>query len=125
MQFFDSHVEPPLEKGGPWRGRASFHGEEPLFADHFPGYPLVPGVLLFEILRATAERAVRETMGTVRLSRATRIRLIRPVIPPTDLVACVSVNPKNPFRVQGELLDSDEEIVATACFDFEVVGESE
>ena len=44
--------------------------DEPFFQGHFPGYPVMPGVLIVEALAQTAGAAVSYTLG---LSRARRI----------------------------------------------------
>ena len=116
-------LSPPIEPIGPegetWKGIARFSGSEPFFADHFPGYPLVPGVLLFEILRLTAEKALKESGKQVRLCKCTRVRFIQPVTPPADLEAIVSESRRQPLLMKGELHNSKGEKVATASFLFE------
>ena len=39
-----------LEIGESAEGHMNFNGDEPFFADHFPGFPVVPGVLQIEAL---------------------------------------------------------------------------
>lgn len=39
-----------LEIGESAEGHIDFSGDEPFFADHFPGFPVVPGVLQIEAL---------------------------------------------------------------------------
>jgi 3-hydroxyacyl-[acyl-carrier-protein] dehydratase len=42
------------EPGRSVEARTSFNAEDPMFAGHFPGNPLVPGVILTEALAQTA-----------------------------------------------------------------------
>jgi 3-hydroxyacyl-[acyl-carrier-protein] dehydratase len=51
-------------------GWKEIRGDEPFFQGHFPGYPVMPGVLIVEALAQTAGAAVSYTLG---LSRAKRI----------------------------------------------------
>jgi len=55
-----------LERGVRGRGAKTFHAHEPFFEDHFPGFPVVPGVLLLE---AMAQLAGKLIGYTVRLER--------------------------------------------------------
>ena len=55
-----------LEPGVSIRGRTTFDPSLPLFDDHFPEWPVVPGVLLME---AAAQLAGKAIGYTVRLER--------------------------------------------------------
>lgn len=56
--------------------------DEPCFAGHYPGFPLLPGVLLIEIVRRAAVRYAAERHGrTVRLRTLTTARFSAPVRP--------------------------------------------
>jgi 3-hydroxymyristoyl/3-hydroxydecanoyl-(acyl carrier protein) dehydratase len=55
-----------LDPGKQARGYKSFCADEPFFADHFPGFPVVPGVLLLEALAQLSGKLIGYT---VRLER--------------------------------------------------------
>lgn len=57
---------------------------EPVFRGHFPGYPILPGVMLLALLRRTVSEALAQPI-TVRAIQ--RQRFARPVLPG----ACVRV----------------------------------
>lgn len=40
-------------------GEKTFAADEPLFADHFPGFPTVPGVLQIEMIATTGGKALK------------------------------------------------------------------
>lgn len=71
----------------PGRGATAlktFPPEDPVFADHFPGLPVVPGVLLTEAMGQTAGWALATLLGPDRfpllmmVERAKFRRLVRP-----------------------------------------------
>ncbi|MEI8341536.1 MAG: 3-hydroxyacyl-ACP dehydratase FabZ family protein [Verrucomicrobiota bacterium] len=61
----------------------TFSGEEPFFRGHFPGDPLVPGVILTEALAQTAGIAAGRGSGgkSYRLSAIKLMKFLRPVRP--------------------------------------------
>lgn len=59
-------------------------GGEPFFAGHFPGQPLVPGVLIAEALAQTSGLAAGVASGQGRLAHVD-VRFEKPVQPPVQI----------------------------------------
>lgn len=84
---------------------------EPYFAGHFPGAPVVPGVLLCEALAqlATAATAAAGADGDLALGEVDRARFRRPVIPGDELrldVVALAGAPQWRFRGTVAIADS-------------------
>jgi 3-hydroxyacyl-[acyl-carrier-protein] dehydratase len=81
--FLDEVVE--LEPGRAARGRWQVHGTEEFFAGHFPGRPMLPGVLMLESIAQLGAYAVLAGGGHPdRLpvfGGADQVRFRRPVAP--------------------------------------------
>ena len=73
-----------VEPGRGVTARKTFRPEDPVFADHFPGFPIVPGVLLTESMGQAAGWAIATKVGPDRfpllmmVERAKFRRLVRP-----------------------------------------------
>ena len=80
----------PASPAGP-RAEAArrFPEEEPFFAGHFPGMPVVPGVFMLEALAECARRALDPERtgkaGALRLVALSRVRFRRRVAPGEEL----------------------------------------
>lgn len=64
----------------------TFPAGEPFFAGHFPGDPLVPGVILTEALAQTAGLAAGQPGRAFRLSAIRGMKFLRPVRPGDPIV---------------------------------------
>src|ERR1700674_5117736 len=79
-----------LEPGRRAEGHKLVAPDEDYFRDHFPGYPLVPGVLVLESLAQLGgrlvEASVRETSGRRVLPMLAKFEHAKPVrpVPPGD-----------------------------------------
>ncbi len=76
--------------------RTRIRGDEPYLAGHFPGQPIVPGVLEIEMLFQAAELfLVMEQRapgsGKTRLTAVRSARFTSPIIPPRDLTVTVDL----------------------------------
>ena len=76
-----------FERMGPNQGSGWKHllGTEPFFADHFPGNPLMPGVLLVECAAQTAGLLLMQGTGEEKsplfLASIDAFRILAPVFP--------------------------------------------
>lgn len=82
----------PDPAGCPFRGRRSFPADEPFFAGHFPGLPVVPGVFLLEAMAECVRAGLAEEntglaeedtglAENLRLRGATGVRFRRRIEP--------------------------------------------
>ncbi|HEY4781894.1 MAG TPA: 3-hydroxyacyl-ACP dehydratase FabZ family protein [Chthoniobacterales bacterium] len=113
-----------LEIGLQAEARKRFLGEEPFFQGHFPGNPIVPGVLLAEAMAQTAGIAIGGPGKMFLLTAIRAMKFLRPIRPQEEihfrakrvgevggLVQCAVE-----ARVQGELVAEGQLILAPASF---------
>jgi 3-hydroxyacyl-[acyl-carrier-protein] dehydratase len=78
FSFLDSfEIIEPQKRG---RGRKWLDPAAPFFADHFPGSPLMPGVLLIECA-AQASGVLWQQSGGAFLASVSQFRFRKPVLP--------------------------------------------
>jgi 3-hydroxyacyl-[acyl-carrier-protein] dehydratase len=104
---------------------------EPFFQGHFPGHPVMPGVLIIEALAQTAAGLVMYTLGgrkneVVYFMSIDNARFRVPVVPGDTLrlVAKVSRNRGAVWRFLGEAFVGDR-LVAEAEYSAMIVNASE
>ena len=80
---------------------------EQFFQGHFPGHPVMPGVLIIESMAQTAAVLVVETMGEQAMGKLVYFMTIdgakfrRPVVPGDQLRGHVSKQPQQRLEVRG------------------------
>jgi len=62
-----------------------FAASEAFFRGHFPGHPLVPGVILTEAAAQTAGIAAGEAGRVFHLSAIRQMKFMRPVLPESEV----------------------------------------
>jgi len=96
---------------------------EPFFLGHFPGHPVMPGVLIIESMAQTAAVLVVETMGPhaegklVYFMSIDECRFRKPVVPGDQLKVHVSRERRrgNVWKFRGEAR-VDGQVVAEAVY---------
>jgi len=82
--FVDEVVD--VHPGDSAQCRKTFSPDEPFFRGHFPGDPLVPGVILAEALAQTAGIAAGQLGKTFRLSAIKGMKFLRAVRPRDEIL---------------------------------------
>ena len=101
-----------LESGKRGRGRKWLNPKLAFFADHFPGNPLMPGVLLVECA-AQAAGVLWQPPGAAFLAGVSRFRFRKPVLPGQTLEIEVTLEKElGAFAQFDAVLRVDETVVA-------------
>ncbi|HET8809823.1 MAG TPA: 3-hydroxyacyl-ACP dehydratase [Flavobacteriaceae bacterium] len=74
------------------------NSEHPLFAGHFPGNPVTPGVLMIQIFKEQAERFSGKNL---QLARASNIKFLTVIEPETE----AKVRLESEIEINGEQLE--------------------
>ena len=73
---------PTLQPDGNFFFEFRFPADDPVFAGHFPGRPLLPGVFQIEMTRIAAELAQGCELDVLEICRA---KFLRPIVPEEKL----------------------------------------
>ena len=74
-----------VEAGVQAEAHKQFHGEEAFFQGHFPGNPIVPGVLLTEAMAQTAGIAIGRPGKMFLLTAIRAMKFLRPIRPREEI----------------------------------------
>ena len=108
-------------------GHYRVRGDEFFLKGHFPDNPIVPGVILCEILAQTACVLMKDVMVKGKLSVYTGLNNVKfrsPVIP-NDIIEtrCTIKRAKHPSYFAEGKITVNEKICVSAEFSFAIVGE--
>lgn len=117
------------EQDGEAAGHYAVRGDEFFLKGHFPGNPIVPGVILCEILAQTACVLLQEEAGgqsgkTPMYTGLDQVRFKSPVRPgDTVETRCRIVRKKHPFYFAEGTVSVDGRLCVSARFSFAMTGE--
>ena len=115
------------EQDGTAIGHYKVRGDEFFLQGHFPGNPIVPGVILCEILAQTACVLMQDVMSEGKLPVYTGLNNVkfRAPVKPGDTIEtqCRIKRAKHPFYfAEGKVMVA-EKLCASAEFSFAIKGE--
>ncbi|MFI9010692.1 3-hydroxyacyl-ACP dehydratase FabZ family protein [Actinosynnema sp. NPDC053489] len=105
--FPTSSVDVVERSGATAVARVVVAADDPVFAGHFPGFPVYPGVLVVEFAHRAA---VATAPGPARLAAVESTRFLRPVFPGAALT--VRLTWDEPGRRCSAVVSGDEGPVA-------------
>ena len=127
------HREPMLllddviEKDGEAIGHYRVRGDEFFLKGHFPEKPVVPGVILCEILAQSACVLMKDAMQAGKLPVYTGLDRVkfRSSVVPGDVVEarCVLKRAKHPFYFAEGTIKVGQRLCVSAEFSFAITGE--
>lgn len=107
-------------------GHYTVRGDEFFLKGHFPGHPIVPGVILCEMLAQSACVLMQDAMGEGKLPVYTgldHVRFRAPVKPgDTVEIRCRIKRAKPPFYFAEGTLSVDGRLCVSAEFSFAITG---
>lgn len=96
--------------GAEVRAEASFPADLPVFAGHFPGVPLVPGVYLVEAVRGACARALGRPL---RLGEVREARFLGRLLPGETVAIAVRCREEAPgLRADATLVGPRGQVAA-------------
>lgn len=120
-------VDDVIEENGEAVGHCHVRGDEFFLKGHFPGNPIVPGVILCEILAQSACILLRDQMTEGNLPVYTGLNNVkfRSPVKPGDTIEtrCHIKRAKHPFYfAEGTVMVGDR-LCVSAEFSFAITGE--
>ena len=107
-------------------GQYTVRGDEFFLQGHFPGNPIVPGVILCEILAQSASVLMQDVMREGMLSVYTGLNNVkfRSPVRPGDRIEtrCRIKRAKHPFYFAEGTVTVDEKLCVSAEFSFALTG---
>ncbi|MBQ8833537.1 MAG: beta-hydroxyacyl-ACP dehydratase [Oscillospiraceae bacterium] len=107
-------------------GRYHVRGDEFFLRGHFPGNPIVPGVILCEILAQSACVLMKDAMGSGKLPVYTGLNNVkfRSPVRPGDTIEtrCHIKRAKHPFYFAEGTVTVDGRLCVSAEFSFAITG---
>jgi 3-hydroxymyristoyl/3-hydroxydecanoyl-(acyl carrier protein) dehydratase len=96
-------------------------GSSDVFKHHFPGFPILPGVLMLDVMRAAAEKWYEKSLRVLSVKRVRFSNYLKPGASWQARLRLESVDAAGGDRWSGEILSVDAKM-ASAILTLSVKG---
>lgn len=103
---------------GMFKAQSELISKHTILSAHFPGHPIVPGVIVLSLFRILASMALGKTL---RLKNAGLVKFVKPLIPKDDLLIEVEFlikSHENGYEVEGKVFYAGEQIARSEGLTF-------
>ena len=91
---------------GEYAATVTLNATHPLYAGHFPGNPVVPGVCTLQIIKECCEQAIGRRLMTSRIASCKFTSIIRPDIDNRlEIALALSTDAENNWNCRAEVRD--------------------
>lgn len=102
------HVTDIINEGGRFTATVELNPSHPVFAGHFPGQPVLPGVFMVEIVSSLAARLTGVEGAVTEIQAMKFLKMIDPRVVRTLTATGRIMDDEDAFRVEVNIMSAED-----------------